>query len=58
MIFLYQVGFVRQMELIKEAQPFIVKTLSIRPPIFGKCIKGYVDSYHKGDIFRVARVMV
>ncbi|KAJ7337118.1 hypothetical protein OS493_009970 [Desmophyllum pertusum] len=29
-----KVGYVRQIELIKEEKPFTVKTLSVKPPIF------------------------
>jgi len=36
MILFYQVGYVRQIMLIKNEKPFTVKTLSVRPPIFGK----------------------
>lgn len=38
MILLHQVGYVRQIELIKDEKPFTVKTLSVRPPIFGRYI--------------------
>ena len=36
-ILIHQVGYVRQIELIKDEKPFTVKTLSVRPPIFGRC---------------------
>jgi len=31
-----KVGYVRQIELTKDEKPFTVKTLSVRPPIFGR----------------------
>ena len=43
MILLHQVGYVRQIELTKDEKPFTVKTLSVRPPIFGR----YTGAFRK-----------